>query len=108
MKYYNLIPMKRFYFSSSMLIFFFFQGFAQQKNSFYPINPVRFTEVKITDSFWKERMETNREVTIPIAFQRSEESGRIKNFRVAAGLEKGTYNTGRGYDDSDVYKVMEI
>jgi len=107
MKYYNLIPMKRFYFSSSMLIFFFFQGFAQQKKSFYPINPVRFTEVKITDSFWKERMETNREVTIPIAFQRSEESGRIKNFRVAAGLEKGTYNTGRGYDDSDVYKVME-
>lgn len=80
---------------------------AQRRESFYPISPVRFTEVEITDSFWKKRMEINRKVTIPIAFQRSEESGRIKNFRVAAELEEGTYNTGRGYDDSDVYKVME-
>ncbi|MFS4418012.1 beta-L-arabinofuranosidase domain-containing protein [Maribacter sp. 2307ULW6-5] len=89
------------------MLFCGFQIVAQQKESFYPITPVRFTEVEVTDSFWKERMKVNREVTIPIAFQRSEESGRIKNFRVAAGLEEGTYNTGRGYDDSDVYKVME-
>lgn len=80
---------------------------AQLKESSYPISPVPFTEVEVSDSFWKERMEINRKVTIPIAFQRSEESGRIKNFRVAAGLEQGSYNTGRGYDDSDVYKVME-
>lgn len=79
----------------------------EKTTSFYPIKPVAFTEVEITDSFWKGRMETNREVTIPIAFKKSEETGRIKNFKVAGGLEEGTYNTKRGYDDSDVYKVME-
>ncbi len=80
-------------------------GFSQ--DSYYPINPVPFTDVTIKDAFWKERIETNREVTIPIAFQRSEETGRIKNFKVAGGLEEGTFNTRRGYDDSDVFKVME-
>ena len=81
--------------------------YGQGSRSDYPISPVKFTQVEITDSFWKERIETNRRVTIPIAFQRSEETGRIKNFKVAGGLEEGTYNTRRGYDDSDVYKVME-
>lgn len=80
---------------------------AQQPGSSYPISPVPFSSVEITDSFWGERMEVNRKKTIPIAFQRSEESGRIQNFKVAAGIEKGTFNTDRGYDDSDVYKVME-
>lgn len=80
---------------------------AQQQESPYPIDPIAFTQVEITDSFWKERLEVNREVTIPIAFERSEETGRIRNFKVAAGLEEGTYNTKRGYDDSDVFKVME-
>lgn len=79
----------------------------QHIRSAYPISPVKFTQVEITDSFWKERIETNRKVTIPIAFKRSQETGRIKNFKVAGGLEEGTFNTRRGYDDSDVYKVME-
>ncbi len=94
---------------SILLILLFFSGNskAQKMESFYPITPVKFTQVKVTDVFWKERIETNREVTIPIAFQRSEETGRIKNFKVAGGLEEGTFNTRRGYDDSDVYKVME-
>ncbi|WP_299556370.1 glycoside hydrolase family 127 protein [Seonamhaeicola sp.] len=83
------------------------RSYSQVKESFYPIKPIPFTEVEVTDRFWKERMETNREVTIPIAFERSEETGRIKNFKVAGGLEEGTFNTRRGYDDSDVYKVME-
>lgn len=89
---------------------FFYLSFtsaAQQEDTFYPIAPVKFNRVQVTDAFWQKRIETNREVTIPIAFQRSEETGRIKNFKVAAGLEEGTYNTRRGYDDSDVYKVME-
>ena len=93
--------------SSSLILMTVTLCSGQKRESSYPIVPIPFTEVKVTDPFWTERMETNREVTIPIAFQRSEETGRIKNFRVAAGLEPGTYNTGRGYDDSDVYKVME-
>jgi DUF1680 family protein len=87
-----------------------FMGFnlhSQSKDSYYPISPVNFSQVELTDSFWGERIETNREVTIPIAFQRSEETGRIKNFAVAGGIEEGTFNSRRGFDDSDVFKVME-
>ncbi|MFK5973859.1 MAG: hypothetical protein QM485_11340 [Flavobacteriaceae bacterium] len=60
----------------------------QQKSSFYLISLECFTKVEITYSFWKEPMETNREITIH--FQRSKESGHLKNFRVVAGLEKDT------------------
>ncbi len=72
----------------------------------YPIKPVAFTEVKITDSFWQPRMETNRKVTIPFAFKKSEESGRIDNFAKAGGLIPGKFE-GRRYNDSDVFKIME-
>jgi len=54
----------------------------------YPIKPVAFNEVDITDSFWLPRMEANREVTIPFAFKKCEETGRIDNFAKAAELEE--------------------
>jgi len=72
----------------------------------YPIKPVAFNEVNITDSFWLPRMETNREVTIPFAFKKCEETGRIDNFAKAAGLMEGDFK-GKRYNDSDVYKIME-
>ena len=50
----------------------------------YPIDPVPFTSVKVTDHFWGQRLKTSREVTIPLAFRKSEETGRIKNFEKAA------------------------
>ena len=31
----------------------------------YPIQPKRYSEVTITDSFWKPKIATNAEVTIP-------------------------------------------
>lgn len=72
----------------------------------YPIKPVLFTDVQIKDNFWYSRMETNRKVTIPFAFKKCEETGRIDNFCVAGRLKKGVF-TGRRYNDSDVFKVME-
>ena len=72
----------------------------------YPIKPVAFTEVDITDSFWLPRMETHREVTIPFAFKKCEETGRIDNFAKAAGLLEGDFE-GKRYNDSDVFKIME-
>jgi hypothetical protein len=54
----------------------------------YPIRPVPFTEVKITDDFWAPRIETNRTVTIPYAFGQCEQTGRIDNFLLAAGDRK--------------------
>jgi DUF1680 family protein len=72
----------------------------------YPLKPVTFTEVQISDSFWLPRMETNQKVTIPFAFKKSEETGRISNFAKAGGLMPGKFE-GIRYNDSDVFKIME-
>jgi len=72
----------------------------------YPILPVEFTKVKLQDEFWAPRLETNRTVTIPFALKKIEETGRVDNFRKAAGLMPGPH-TGKRYNDSDVFKVME-
>lgn len=53
----------------------------QTLHSGYPIDPVPFTSVKVTDSFWGQRLKASREVTIPLAFSKCEETGRYENFR---------------------------
>jgi len=73
----------------------------------YPIQPVPFTQVKVEKGFWYDRMETNRTVTIPYALKLCEETGRIKNFAIAGGSEKGDFCSKYYFDDSDVYKVIE-
>jgi len=72
----------------------------------YPVRPVAFTDVRITDAFWRPRLETNRTVSIPYALKMNEETGRVDNFRKAARLMTGSYK-GKRYNDSDVYKAME-
>ena len=79
---------------------------AQQTIQDYPIKPVSFTDVQIKDNFWQKRLETNREVTIPYTFQKSEETGRINNFERAGGLEEGPFE-GIYFNDSDVFKIIE-
>jgi len=73
----------------------------------YPYQPVPFTDVKLTDTFWQPRIETNRTVTIPFAFNMCKETGRIENFKVAAGTSDKKWVGGFGFNDSDVSKVME-
>lgn len=72
----------------------------------YPVRPVPFTSVQITDPFWTPRLETNRRATLPVCFRRCEETGRLLHFDLASGAATGEY-VGRRYDDSDVYKVIE-
>ncbi|NMB80518.1 MAG: glycoside hydrolase family 127 protein [Ignavibacteria bacterium] len=73
----------------------------------YPIQPVPFTQVHITDGFWFDRMETNRTVTIPYAIKMNETTGRVTNLEIAAGLKTGEYCTRYPFDDTDIYKVIE-
>ncbi|MBN1765448.1 MAG: glycoside hydrolase family 127 protein [Sedimentisphaerales bacterium] len=73
----------------------------------YPITPVSFTQVTLTDNFWSGRIETNRTVTIPFAFKKCEEEGRMRNFARAGGLLDGGYEGKMPFDDSDLYKIME-
>jgi DUF1680 family protein len=73
----------------------------------YPIKPISFTNVKITDVFWSKRIETNRTVTIPFGFEKCENEGRIRNFARAGGLLEGEYEGKMPFDDTDVYKIIE-
>ncbi len=72
----------------------------------YPITAVPFSDVRLTDAFWAPRVETNRAVTIPFGFAKSEEEGRIRNFERAARRE-GPYEGKMPFDDTDVYKLIE-
>jgi DUF1680 family protein len=78
---------------------------AQQRN--YPIHPVPAHHVHFADAFWSPRIEINRTATIPVSFQLCEDTGRVENFRVAAGTSDKPWVGDFGFNDSDVYKVME-
>jgi hypothetical protein len=85
---------------------------AQQPARDYPVKPVPFTSVHFNDVFWAPRIDINRTVTIPFAFGKNEETGRVDNFvRAAAALRGETLANkkapGYPFDDSDVYKVIE-
>lgn len=77
------------------------------------MNPVALDHVKIEDSFWKGYMELVRNHVIPYQWEalndrieNAEPSHCIENFRVAAGLQQGTFQ-GMVFQDSDVYKWLE-
>ena len=78
----------------------------------YPVQPVPFTAVKLTDSFWAPRIEINRTATVPVAFQQCERTNRVDLFVRAAQVLRGEEPAHRNppgypFDDSDVYKVIE-
>ncbi len=73
----------------------------------YPVRPVPFTDVKLNDAFWAPRIETNRKMTIPYAFGKCEETGRIDNFALAGGLIEGEHKGDFPFDDTDPYKILE-
>lgn len=86
---------------------------AQSDKSGYPITPVPFTAVKVTpNTFWGQRLQASREVTIPLAFSKCEEESRYKNFEQAAEHIKDPSKTfrvtmGYSFDDTDPYKTLE-
>ena len=93
----------------------------ETRSNGYPISQVPFTAVKITpQTFWGDRIEAAREVTIPLAFSKCESEHRYENFTMAAytlqhpgheGLNSPKWNVskfmGFSFDDTDVYKTIE-
>ncbi len=78
----------------------------------YPVQPVPFTAVHFNDTFWLPRIEVNRKVTIPFAFEKCEETRRMNHFERAAAVLRGEpledkSPPGYPFDDTDVYKVIE-
>jgi DUF1680 family protein len=99
--FYNANKMKRI-----LIVLSFYCGVAYAQNKDYPIKPVSFTNVKLDDHFWSPRIETNRTVTIPASFARCENTGRVKNFEMAAA-RTGKFCTKFPFDDTDIYKTIE-
>jgi len=104
--------MKNFNFFFGFLLFgsLFFSSCLEQKRdqySDYHISPVEFNKVRLHDGFWKDWVMTVRDSTLPFAFQKCEETGRIDNFRIAGGLKEGKFQGKYGFNDSDLYKIME-
>ena len=94
---------------------------AQAMRNGYPISQVNFTQVKVKPgTFWGQRMEAARTVTIPLAFSKCESEHRYDNFVKAAytlqhpgheGLKTDKWDVskfmGFSFDDTDVYKTIE-
>lgn len=96
----------------SMFLLLLVSTAGAQKGITASAKPVPFTAVHLHDSFWAPKIETNRTVSIPFAFQKDEETGRVRNFENAAATLRGEDPKGKpmpGYpfDDTDVYKVLE-
>ena len=73
----------------------------------YPIQPVAFTHVRVTDNFWQPKMRVNAEATIPFILQKLRTQGRIDNFLAAAGNKENKVCSAFPFDDTDVYKWLE-
>ena len=74
----------------------------------YPLAPVPFNKVKLSDEFWLPRLKTQIKVTVPHALKQTERA--VENLRRC-----GNFLHGRGgpkpfthrFISSDLYKVME-
>lgn len=80
---------------------------AEELDTDYPIAPVPATQVSFRDNFWLPRLEVNRTKTIPSSFAKCEETHRRENFLVAAGLSDQRWQGDFGFNDSDLYKIIE-
>ena len=102
MKSLNKLFMKYFLLFAALLTVL--PGFSQKND--YPIQPVSFTKVKLSDNFWLPRIRTNQLVTIPASFERCDKTGRVKNF-VLAATHTGKFCSIYPFDDTDIYKTIE-
>jgi DUF1680 family protein len=90
-----------------LLIAFLSAAFAHAQAPARKFEPVNFSRVNITDSFWKPTMDKVATVTLQACIYQTEvKTPRIKNFEKVA-RNKNEKHEGIFYDDSDVYKALE-
>ena len=73
------------------------------------MQPVALKDVKITDGFWADRQQVNREVTLVDLWERANDPATghvIQNFEIAAGRREGTF-AGTHWQDAWLYKWIE-
>ncbi len=75
----------------------------------YRLKPVSFEHVTLTDNFWRPRLETQRRILVPYAFEQTEEA--LSDLKAAAdvlaGRELKNPPPPHRYRSSDLFKVME-
>lgn len=76
------------------------------RSPFCVLQPVDLTAVHLEDEFWSPRRTVVRTATLPVQFRQLEQTGRLDNFRRAAGSLQGEF-AGRNFNDSDIYKWLE-
>src|SRR5688500_14107363 len=71
------------------------------------LQPINFSEVNITDKFWKPKIEKVATKTLAACIYQTETATpRIRNFEKVA-RNKEEKHEGIYYNDSDVYKALE-
>ena len=89
--------------------FVFYGIFAttEAQTAYQKMEHVGFSQVDIEDSFWKPRIKTVTEVTIPTCINQAEiNTAAIRNFEKVAA-NRGENHEGIFFIDSEVYKVIE-
>jgi len=80
---------------------------AMAQTDLIQLEPVSFSQVTITDNFWKPKLDKVATTTLQACIHQTEEvTGRIRNFENVAN-NKNAKHEGIYYDDSDVYKALE-
>lgn len=90
---------------TGLLMVFLWAACSEEK---LEITPVPFNKVTLTDGFWKERMKTEINVTVPFSVAQSEPA--IERFRRCAAFLAGDSTAlpqTHRFISSDLYKVME-
>ena len=81
--------------------------FSYAQSSLLKFEPVSFSNVTITDGFWKPKIDLVSSVTLKACIYQTETATpRMKNFQNVAN-KSGAKHQGMFYDDSDVYKALE-
>ncbi len=71
------------------------------------LRPMALTAYEITDGFWAEQQQLNRDAIIPHCDRSLERVGWIENFRAARRGTLAADRVGRLFTDSEIYKTME-
>jgi len=90
-----------------ILVSLLFSIIAHSQSSLMKIEPVSFSQVNITDKFWKPKIDKVATKTLSACIYQTEvATPRIRNFEKVA-RKKGEKHEGIFYDDSDVFKALE-
>jgi len=103
----KLTAMKRTYFYFTILILMSTCNTQEIKKD-YPVIPVPFNKVKLTDNFWQPRMITMRDVTVPFSLDNGQTA--IDRLRMTSEFLRGESTelpVPHRFISSDLFKVME-